>query len=210
MRRALRDPSDLARARAAEAHAFRVDTRDAWIVAEDSWRAAGDDFRGDVIRRLRTPRHRGRRPIIENWMIDGVAEGYWLDAWASGMERAGLGRDLPRSITLTSADLPPRTVSRAATLFGAALELANGVRLEALFLRALDADQTDVRPGELGYYLVMQALGHGISWTDDHACFDVLLPRTEAWADPARRGPGGTRRWTFGSWVSVEHPRPLC
>lgn len=32
---------------------------------------------------------------------------------------------------------------------------------------------------EFGHYLAMQALGHGVSWFDDHARFDLTVPHSE-------------------------------
>lgn len=36
-------------------------------------------------------------------------------------------------------------------------------------------------PAELGHYLAMQAMGHGVSWFDDHARFDIDVPHVEAY-----------------------------
>lgn len=218
--RFFRDLTDTERARAAQDHAFRVDSREAWLVAEDAWRAAGDSERGDAIRRLRTR----RRTYDEQAMVYGFLEAYWLGAWAAGMEEAGRSDEVPRDILLDNIDPAPRTAQRAAALFATALELANGVRLQALMGRAASAEARRLQAGgrnpyamftanpqTLGYDLAMQAMGHGVSWADNHACFEVFLPSTEAWALPAaRQGRGGVRRWVFESSISIAAPRRMC
>ncbi|WP_455233038.1 hypothetical protein [Geopseudomonas aromaticivorans] len=61
-----------------------------------------------------------------------------------------------------------------------ALEHANGTKLEALIQRAeasnpeLEFDQATLE--SLGFYLAMQAQGHGVGWADDHEPFECKMP----------------------------------
>lgn len=174
---------------------------DVWLVAEDAWRAIGDTFRADAIRRLRLPARR-RRTALERPMVDGFAEGYWLDAWSREIEEEGGRLPWPR-IDLRTADPMPTTARRAAELYATALELVDGSRLEEIVARADAAEtKTTVSPRSLGYYLMMQAKGHGISWTDDHMCFDLQYPSTEGYAQRATpRTSSRPPRWTFNAEI---------
>ena len=70
--------------------------------------------------------------------------------------------------------------------------------LTEVWRRASAADGREADPNELGYYLTMQALGHGVAWDDDHAPFAVRLPRVEAMVSPSRR----RGRWIFDMSMS--------
>ena len=45
--------------------------------------------------------------------------------------------------------------------------------------RAKEADGEDPDPEEFGHYLAMQAMGHGVSWFDDHEEFGCEIPDIE-------------------------------
>ena len=113
-------------------------------------------------------------------MLRGIEDALWLPAWASAMEEEG--SRTPRNITRESADRMPREVTRAARSFAAELVRQNRATLPQIYARASEADGKDVDPEELGYYLTMQALGHGVGWDDNHQPFDVVLPYAEAHA----------------------------
>lgn len=82
----------------------------------------------------------------------------------------------------------PDAVEYEARRFAAELSRLNRGTIVDLWRRASEADGREVDPEALGYYLTMQALGHGVGWTDDHEPFDVLLPSIEANAYRADRG----------------------
>ena len=126
-------------------------------------------------------------------MLRGI-EDAWLPAWASAVEEAG--DRLPRNITRETADPMPPKVRTSARQVAREIARLNGGRVQSLaevWRRASAADGREADPHELGYYLTMQALGHGVAWDDDHAPFAVKLPRLEAVVFPSsRRG-----RWIF-------------
>ena len=115
------------------------------------------------------------RTAIRRAMLRGIEDALWLPAWASAVDE--LGERTPRHITRETADPAPRDVARAARLIAQRIERDNQASLAALHARASAADGRDADPEELGYYLTMQALGHGVGWTDDHAPFQVVLPQ---------------------------------
>ena len=159
-----------------------------------------------MIRRTMRGRKRstaGRRDLsrseITAGMLQGIEDALWLPAWADAMEEAG--QRPPQNITRETADPMPAAVGTAARKVAREIARLNGGRLQSLaevWRRASAADGREADPNELGYYLTMQALGHGVSWEDDHAPFAVKLPRVEANVFPSRR-PG---RWTFNLSMS--------
>lgn len=204
-----RDPSDVARS--AEVFATETDQPDAWLIAADAWEEAGDIRRAEL---LRSFSGEDEQSIVRDFQR-GVEDGLWLLAWASAMEEEGL--PTPRNITRETADPAPRSVSQLARRYMATLARLNrspgraqgrtviGRKILAIVRRAALADGRPINPEELGYYLTMQSLGHGVSWTDDHACFDVIIPTVSAGA--LRRWPTG---WVFHGEVSARFARPIC
>lgn len=73
--------------------------------------------------------------------------------------------------------------------FIADLERVNGKSLEELFYQALDRDQLTVGQApkypfdsleeEFGHYLAMEAMGHGVEWSDDHSDHGIDVPYAE-------------------------------
>jgi hypothetical protein len=114
--------------------------------------------------------------------VEGAARAYWVTAWADHMEEQGE--------SLGSGDLmdlaPPTPLSAyvaAGELIGS-LTCANKVHWAVLAARAAEADGYDYDPTEIdleefGHYLAMQSMGHGVSWFDDHAEFDIKIPHVE-------------------------------
>ena len=131
------------------------------------------------------------RTEVVRGMLRGIEDALWLPAWADAMEEAG--ERSPRNITRETADPMPAAVSAAARLVAREMQSLNDAGLTDLWRRASEADGREADPEQLGYYLTMQALGHGVSWEDDHRPFKVKLPRMEAHASPSRR----RGRWTF-------------
>lgn len=170
------------------------------LVAEDAWRVAGDVARANAVRRIRT----GKRTSRELNVVGGIAEAYWLDAWSSAIEEEGGKLPWPR-INLDTADPMPQTVRRAASFYANAIEVMNGERLGDIILRAEAADGVSIDAHELGYYLTMQAMGHGIAWTDRHDCFPLVLPRTEGHASRT-----GRRRWRFDHEIAFRLTTTIC
>jgi hypothetical protein len=124
---------------------------------------------------------------------DFVEEGHSTDNELSKAEREAR-LDLPRPGAgedwMDYAPEPPPAAFALAGELWAALEAANKV---SVYVLAERADQADVdhkskcekcdREGfdaeEFGHYLAMQAMGHGVSWFDDHGDFDLEVPHIE-------------------------------
>lgn len=73
------------------------------------------------------------------------------------------------------------------------LRAANRLPVAALAFRAAEADGQDFEDldaREFGHYLAMQALGHGVSWFDDHARFALIVPSMEYTYHPGQAQNG--------------------
>lgn len=79
-------------------------------------------------------------------------------------------------------DYAPETPANAYALAGelwARLESENRASVYVLAERAKAADGEDPDPDQFGHYLAMQAMGHGVSWFDDHKAFAIEVPHME-------------------------------
>lgn len=120
---------------------------------------------------------------------DGVASAIWADAFSTALD--GLREDgyseLARELGPGAGDdlmdvLPPvpQAAINDARAFEAAVIDANGVDINTIIAWAQDADGVEyIDDEEFGYYIAMPALGHGVSWFDDHGDFDIKLPHWE-------------------------------
>lgn len=203
--RSRRDPSAVARAQAAERYALRAATTDfaAWLVASDAWEEAGDLNRAALVKILR-PTHL-RALDVRGEMLRGIEDAYWLPAWANEMGQ--LGDPLPRNITRQTADRMPVSGKRLAREYLATLERINKAEAIQIYQRAALADNRRIDAEELGWYLTMESLGHGIGWTDrridSRVAFDLLLPDADAYADYDGES------WSLEGEVSARRARPL-
>ena len=154
---------------------------------------AWEDLRFDLSNvLLQVVRRNEHDRAVEADMLKGIEDAVWLPQWMSAMEEAGRGRELPRNVTRRSADEIPKSGRTLARMFALALTDKNKATLYELYLRAIDAEALRrgvnpqaqrrggvVDPETLGWYLAMQAQGHGVGWTDDHEEFEVSLPSAE-------------------------------
>jgi hypothetical protein len=108
----------------------------------------------------------------------GPCEGCALWGHNDGHPQPGGGQDWVDF----APETPPEALD-AANLLAALITGRNGTKLESLLERAVKADGNpevnDKYLEDFGHYLAMQALGHGVSWTDDHAEFGYKSPRFE-------------------------------
>ena len=139
----------------------------------------------------------------DEW-LEGAARAFFVTAYADYVEEGhSTDNDLTDDerearLALPSAsngadwyDYAPTTPPNAYALAGElwnALASANpgGCGVYTLALRAASADGfTDQYAGqnidaeEFGRDLAMQAMGHGVSWFDDHAKFEIEIPHLE-------------------------------
>ena len=112
---------------------------------------------------------------------EGAARAFWVTSWANGVEEKG-GR-LPAGDLIDAAPPTPLSAWVAAGELIGRLEQLNGVPIHTLADRAGTADGGDgimnVDADEFGHYMAMEAMGHGVSWFDDHEKFNVKIPDVE-------------------------------
>lgn len=94
---------------------------------------------------------------------------------------------------------PPAAYALAGELWGK-LETVNHASVYMLAERAKQADcdagkmtdNEEIDPEDFGRDLAMQAMGHGVSWFDDHANFEIKIPHVEcsmcSFSDDAYKG----------------------
>lgn len=112
-------------------------------------------------------------------ILDSMARTLFVCAWADAEEEAGRSHG-GQELFDVAPETPPAAIE-AALYFVGRLEQANGRgwSVEAMLWQAWEADGHGKPDGasvipdryraDFGHCLVMQALGHGVSWYDDHA-----------------------------------------
>lgn len=124
-------------------------------------------------------------------IADGAARALWVTSyadWVESLPRAEQ-RELGPGAGGDWCDVAPKTpatADQAAAQFVARLVQGNQVgNVTELVRKAAAAD--GLRRGvssryadSFGHYLAMQALGHGVSWFDDHHEFPINIPSMEA------------------------------
>ncbi len=133
-----------------------------------------------------------RQDIIED-IVESMARTLYVDAYATAVERA-LEDGIPGAKDLSPGpggewmDTVPRSTPRAAYKIADSLateyEKLNDAHIYSLLKRAAKADDEEWPVGseyaeEFGHYLAMMALGHGVSWFDDHEEFPLKVPTIE-------------------------------
>lgn len=105
-------------------------------------------------------------------ILRGMARGPWAIQWANEQEEAGesfSGQDI-----YEAAPEAPRWTKKWARDLADAITSANGIAsLEELYQAAVSDGFAKDRE-TFGYYLGMQAQGHGVSWDDDHSA-DLVI-----------------------------------
>lgn len=115
---------------------------------------------------------------------EGAARALFVDAWASEKEReaedTGVRAWPPGSELMDIApETPAEAILEAGRLLGM-LEEANKTSVHVLVAAAAKADGvSEIDVSEFGHYIAMQALGHGVSWFDDHKKFSIKIPNFE-------------------------------
>lgn len=127
-------------------------------------------------------------------ITDSAARTFYVDAWASEMEAKGeepwgAGEEIGDYAPTT-----PRSAERFAKKFIKAVEKANGgTKISELYERAATAPGKHLRdptPNHFGHYLAMQAMGHGVSWLDDHPKSGIKIPEAHYYYDSLGGGSG--------------------
>lgn len=114
---------------------------------------------------------------FDDEILDGMARALYVDAWASGMDEEGLtgnwgGMDLMDLAGETS----PYAYEKAKNIYKE-IEQLNDTDLSKFTPPGEKYDTYDRE--NFGHYLIMEALGSGVSWFDDHEDHGLKLPRIE-------------------------------
>ena len=119
----------------------------------------------------------------------GMARGVWADYWANEQEEAGesfSGQDIYEA----APDAPEWAEKWARKLASSILRL-NGDSLDSLYKKARDVGFPKDRE-TFGFYLGMQAVGHGVAWDDDVPAghdLKILVPSYEFYEGAERSEP---------------------
>jgi hypothetical protein len=123
---------------------------------------------------------------VENAETRAELSDLYRHATSTRPPRSWTGDDIRRSLTMgPGGDWmigAPATADRAhlaAASLALDIEAADGTTLEAACTRILgdDAHPRDVR--DFGRCLVMESLGHGVAWSDEHDPHGLTVPHTE-------------------------------
>lgn len=119
-------------------------------------------------------------------IVTGIAKGLYSSAWADDQEethrssgKKGLSPLSGQEITKI-APAPSASAKNAAEKLARQYEKANGKSLDDLYDDARKANGGQAEDAEMfGHYLAMMALGHGVSWFDDHKKFPLKRVHSE-------------------------------
>lgn len=128
----------------------------------------------------------------EEIIAQAMARAAFVSAWADNQEERGKSFRRQHLEEIAPKKTPKAATQWAWKLIGR-IEQANGKGLCALLFAAEKADgiwgadlvrqietvASDEYARQFGHYLAMQALGHGVSWFDDHAQFPITIPHAE-------------------------------
>jgi hypothetical protein len=159
--------------------------------------------------------HVGSDSTFRDAFLEGAAKAFFATAYADYVEEAdSTDNDLDEVARNARAncarpgpgedwmdylpEIPPNAYALAGELW-AALHAANGeAGVYSLALRAEAVDGKAPDPEQFGHCLAMEAMGHGVSWFDDHAKFKIKIPDVEcsqcSFSDDAYNPPKPAKR----------------
>lgn len=114
-----------------------------------------------------------------NDIIMAMARAFWVDAWASREEEEGRRPAGPGEDLMDAAPPTPAVAIHFARKYAKDFQTANDADLMALYERAAGMPgKHDEEPTEeaFGHYIAMEAMGHGVSWADDHPDHGFVVP----------------------------------
>jgi hypothetical protein len=111
-------------------------------------------------------------------ILRGMARGPWADTWASEQEEKG--RSFSSMDLYEVAPEAPRWTEKWAKKLASSIVALNQLSLDDLYAVACEAGFQKSEE-TFGFYLGMQAVGHGIAWTDDISgnAPKILIPSYE-------------------------------
>lgn len=113
-------------------------------------------------------------------IVQSMARTLFVNAWANAEEEEGRGHGGQELF-----DVAPKTskdAEKAAWRLAGQFEALNGMNIWALAAKVLKQEGLDGDKDaeeELGYNLVMEALGSGVAWADDHDDHGLEVPDFE-------------------------------
>jgi hypothetical protein len=154
--------------------------------------------------------HIGSDSDFRDSFLEGAARAFFVTAYADYVEegnstdndldeverneRANLSRPGPGGDWYDHAPTTPPNAYALAGELWAQLGALNpgGAGVYTLAARATEADGEECDPEEFGRDLAMQAMGHGVSWFDDHEKFEIKIPHVDvsmcSFSDEAYKG----------------------
>lgn len=120
--------------------------------------------------------------------IEGAARAFFVCAYADFVEdpeREDDGHDYASAsmgadwADMAPATTPPNAYALAGELWAGLYALNGKAGPYTLVLNAEAADGAEIDAEEFGHYLAMEAMGHGVSWFDDHEKFPLEVPHME-------------------------------
>lgn len=110
-------------------------------------------------------------------ILFGMSRSLWANAWMSEMETQGHEGELSGEITDLMPMVPPSADKNAEDL-AKQIEATNKVDFNSFVPPGVALENWDSKTAnEFGWYLVMQGLGTGVRWSDDHEDHGLKLPR---------------------------------
>lgn len=126
---------------------------------------------------------------LTDYIVAAMARAMFVSNYADAVEegdyqgrRAGPGEDWMD----VAPETPQPYISEAWRLLGR-IEQANKTNIHSLLAQACNADNVNYTEmpanggyvRDFGHCLAMQAMGHGVSWFDDHSKFNMSIPYVE-------------------------------
>ncbi len=141
--------------------------------------------------------------------IEGAARAFFVCGYADYCDEEEIDddrSDLPQPgaggdwMDYAPADMPGHAYALAGELWAGLASMNDvGCGVYSLAEQAATADgidRDDLDENNFGHYLAMEAMGHGVSWFDDHEKFPLEVPTIECHAfsfDPAAYRPGSSQ-----------------
>jgi hypothetical protein len=122
--------------------------------------------------------HNTERWELRAKIVEAAARALFVDAWASAEEEAGRGRELRGELMDLAPETIPEAVDQAEELMKE-FEQTNAKAVDVMYQEAAalpGRHHSDPTPEDFGHYTAMQALGHGVSWSDDHPEHGFKVP----------------------------------
>lgn len=132
---------------------------------------------------------------LKNEIIRAAARAAYVSAWADYMENAGKAKGWAGQDLMDLAPKTPAAANKWAKKLIATMERMNGKTIEAMAADACSRPHSHSWEKEgtyedFGHYTAMQALGHGVGWSDSHPAHGFKIPHGEFYCHNARSCEG--------------------